>query len=78
MYFLHKMWSVINRYRRVLRACALQPDIDILPDKDRTELGDKVRLFTHLLHSSNAVAHYFRNCDVNYLHHESENVFVNK
>jgi len=28
----------------VLRACALVPDIDILPDKDRTELGDKVRL----------------------------------
>ena len=29
-------------YRRVLRACALVPDVDILPDKDRTELGDKV------------------------------------
>ena len=29
----------------MLRACALLPDIDILPDKDRTELGDKVRLF---------------------------------
>lgn len=26
----------------MIRACALQPDIDILPDKDRTEIGDKV------------------------------------
>ena len=26
----------------MLRACALGADIDILPDKDRTELGDKV------------------------------------
>lgn len=38
----------------MLRACALGPDIDILPDKDRTELGDKVRLsknFFHYCHS---------------------------
>jgi len=33
---------VLSRYRRVLKACALIPDVDILPDKDRTELGDKV------------------------------------
>jgi len=30
----------------VLRACALTPDIDVLPDKDRTELGDKVSFLT--------------------------------
>ncbi|ESN96276.1 hypothetical protein HELRODRAFT_67618 [Helobdella robusta] len=30
-----------KRYRRVLKACALQQDIDILPDKDLTEIGDK-------------------------------------
>ena len=32
----------MHRYKRVLRACALQPDIDILPEKDLTEIGDKV------------------------------------
>lgn len=36
------------RYKRVLRACALQPDIDILPEKDLTEIGDKVEYFVIL------------------------------
>jgi len=30
-----------RRYKRVIEACALQPDIDILPDNDATEIGDK-------------------------------------
>ncbi|XP_034942129.1 ATP-binding cassette sub-family C member Sur-like [Chelonus insularis] len=29
------------RYRCVLKACALQPDIDILPGKDMTRIGEK-------------------------------------
>ena len=37
---------VFASYRRVLRACALVADVDILPDKDRTELGDKVVRFS--------------------------------
>ena len=38
------VWSW-SRYKRVLRSCALQPDINILPDLDRTEIGDKVCSF---------------------------------
>lgn len=30
-----------SRYRNVLRACALQPDVDILPGKDLTRIGEK-------------------------------------
>ncbi|XP_022081543.1 ATP-binding cassette sub-family C member 9-like [Acanthaster planci] len=30
-----------NRYKRVLDACALKPDIDILPAGDQTEIGEK-------------------------------------
>ena len=30
-----------QRYRRVLRACALQPDVDILPGRDLTRIGEK-------------------------------------
>ncbi|XP_063983768.1 ATP-binding cassette sub-family C member Sur-like isoform X2 [Diachasmimorpha longicaudata] len=30
-----------NRYKSVLRACALQPDVDILPGKDMTRIGEK-------------------------------------
>ncbi|KAJ9596446.1 hypothetical protein L9F63_012530, partial [Diploptera punctata] len=30
-----------RRYRRVISACSLQPDIDILPGKDLTEIGEK-------------------------------------
>ncbi|XP_015595444.1 ATP-binding cassette sub-family C member Sur isoform X2 [Cephus cinctus] len=30
-----------RRYRSVLRACALQPDVDILPGRDLTRIGEK-------------------------------------
>ncbi|XP_077987765.1 ATP-binding cassette sub-family C member 9-like [Glandiceps talaboti] len=30
-----------NRYQEVISACALQPDIDILPGGDKTEIGEK-------------------------------------
>ena len=30
------------RYQRILDACALLPDLDILPDGDLTEIGEKV------------------------------------
>lgn len=33
-----KVW-----YQRVLEACALLPDLDILPAGDATEIGEKVR-----------------------------------
>ena len=35
-----------KRYKRVLRACALQPDINILPAQDNTVVGSQVRPFT--------------------------------
>ena len=31
-------------YQRVLEACALLPDLEILPAGDATEIGEKVRL----------------------------------
>jgi len=30
-----------SRFKRVIDACALGPDIDILPDKERTIIGDR-------------------------------------
>ena len=30
-----------RRYGRIIEACSLQPDIDILPGKDLTEIGEK-------------------------------------
>lgn len=30
-----------RRYRNVLKACALQPDVDILPGRDFTRIGEK-------------------------------------
>ena len=33
--------SVRGRYKRVVDACALRPDIDILPGGDQTEIGEK-------------------------------------
>ncbi|XP_022081106.1 ATP-binding cassette sub-family C member 8-like isoform X2 [Acanthaster planci] len=30
-----------DRYKRVIAACSLQPDIDILPGGDKTEIGEK-------------------------------------
>ena len=35
-----------HRYNRILDACALRPDLQILPAGDNTEIGEKV-----LLHS---------------------------
>ena len=31
-----------QRYRNVIEACALQPDLDILPAGDMTEIGENV------------------------------------
>jgi len=31
-----------RRYRAVIEACALQPDLDILPAGDMTEIGENV------------------------------------
>jgi len=31
-----------HRYRAVIEACALQPDLDILPAGDMTEIGENV------------------------------------
>lgn len=33
-----------ERYRSVIEACALQPDLDMLPAGDMTEIGEKVSL----------------------------------
>lgn len=32
-----------ERYKHVISACALDPDIDVLPAGDMTEIGEKVR-----------------------------------
>ncbi|KAJ8312999.1 hypothetical protein KUTeg_010372 [Tegillarca granosa] len=43
--FLHK------KYKKVLEACALGPDLDILPGRDLIEIGEKTRvLVTHGVH----------------------------
>ena len=34
---------VFDKYDAVLEACALKPDLEILPGKDQTEIGEKVR-----------------------------------
>lgn len=31
-----------RHYQKVIDACALQPDLDILPGGDTTEIGEKV------------------------------------
>ena len=31
-----------NKYEKIIEACALQSDLDILPAKDMTEIGEKV------------------------------------
>lgn len=35
-----------HRYKAVIDACALQPDIKILPGGDMTEIGERVRIQT--------------------------------
>jgi len=39
-----------ERYSRILDACALRPDLQILPAGDATEIGEKVS-FSSLIHS---------------------------
>ena len=34
------------RYQKVLEACALMPDLEILPARDDTEIGEKVECLT--------------------------------
>lgn len=35
---------VSARYKAVIEACSLQPDIDILPQGDQTEIGERVSI----------------------------------
>jgi len=35
--------NLSNRYKAVIDACSLQPDIDLLPFGDQTEIGERVR-----------------------------------
>ena len=35
---------VRRRYEKVLDACALRPDLEVLEDGDQTEIGEKVRI----------------------------------
>lgn len=39
-------------YHRVLEACALLPDLDLLPAGDATEIGEKVNKVLHVPLSS--------------------------
>ena len=32
------------KYDQILDGCALKPDLEILPGKDQTEIGEKVRM----------------------------------
>ena len=34
-----------DRYKHVISACALDPDIEVLPAGDMTEIGEKVRKY---------------------------------
>ena len=36
------LWCVCLRYKAVIEACSLQPDIDLLPFGDQTEIGERV------------------------------------
>lgn len=33
-----------SRYKTVIEACSLQPDIDILPHGDQTQIGERVSI----------------------------------
>lgn len=41
---------VVSRYKAVIEACSLQPDIDILPQGDQTEIGERVSVAAHVTH----------------------------
>jgi hypothetical protein len=43
--------SVLSRYKAVIEACSLQPDIDILPQGDQTEIGERVSVCHCFCHS---------------------------
>ena len=49
-----------ERYNRILDACALRPDLQILPAGDTTEIGEKVLLYS-LLFIQKAAKTYSRN-----------------
>ena len=38
-----------TQYQRIIDACALQPDLDILPAKDLTEIGERVSFIAIIL-----------------------------
>ena len=40
-----------QRYKDVIDACALQPDLEILPAYDLTEIGEKVNYLFNLKNS---------------------------
>ena len=42
-----------KKYKRVLEACAMTSDLDLLPGRDLTEIGEKVKLVKHNLQHSN-------------------------
>ena len=37
-----------NQYKKVLKACALEPDLKSLPAADKTEIGEKVSFISEL------------------------------
>ena len=46
------------KYERTIKACALGPDLEILPGGDFTEIGEKVSIFNlqlNLVQSFNAL-----------------------
>ena len=42
MVFMCYVMCVFSRYKAVIEACSLQPDIDLLPFGDQTEIGERV------------------------------------
>ena len=46
-----------SRYRKVIDACALGPDLEILPGGDETEIGEKVRTYARSLARTHARTH---------------------
>ena len=42
---LYNFWCC--RYDKVIEACALKPDLEILPGGDQTEIGERVKINIH-------------------------------
>jgi len=40
-----------EHYSRVIDACALRPDLSILPAGDKTEIGERVLCYVFIVHS---------------------------